>query len=129
MLLAIGSISRKQSEATAKPAEACNWLMDYFASKTLAIIRYTASSMVLYIHSNASFLSISRARSRAAGHFFLSDNPTDPNTPPIEIPPFNSPVYTSCKILDTVVGSVAEAEIGATYHDAQEACPIVTTLE
>ena len=57
--------------------------MDYSSSNPLAIIQYIASGMVLYIQSNASFLSKSRARSRAAGHFFLIDNPTNPNTPPI----------------------------------------------
>ena len=77
--------------------------MDYSASNPLVIIRYTASGMVLYIHSNASFLSESRARSRAVGHF-LSDNTTNPSMPPIETPPLNGPVYTSCKFLDTVVG-------------------------
>ena len=61
--------------------------------------------------------------------FFWCDNPTDPNTSSIEIPYLNGPVYTSCKILVFVVGSVAEAEIGDTYHIKQEACPIVTTLE
>ena len=60
--------------------------MDYYTSNPLAIIRYTASCIVLFIHSNAYFLSGSWARSRAAAYFFLSDNPIDPNMPPIETP-------------------------------------------
>ena len=103
--------------------------MGYSVPNPLDIIQYTDSVMVLYIHSDAFFLSEYRSRSRAAGHFFSSDNPTDPNTPPIEIPSLNGPFYTLCKNLDVVVGSVAEAEIGSTYNNSQEACPIVTTLE
>ena len=49
--------------------------------------------------------------------------------PPIETPPLSVPIYTSCKILDVVVGSVAEAEIGVTYHNTQEAALIMTPLE
>ena len=93
------------------------------------MIKYTASGMVLYIYSNASFLSKSWARSCAAGHFVKVDHPTNPNTQTFKTSPINDPVYNSCKILDVVVGSVAEAGIGSTYHIAQDACPIVTTLE
>ena len=92
--------------------------MKYSASKPLAIIQCTASFMVLYIHRYASFLSGYQSRSCASGHFFLSGNPNDPNMPHIETPPSNCAIYTSCKILDVVVGSVTEAEIGATYNNA-----------
>jgi hypothetical protein len=94
----------------------------------LSVIRYHASGMVLYIHSDASFLSESRARSRAAGHYFLSKKPLDPTQPPTNIPPLNGPIHTLCKIIDVVVGSASEAEIGAGYLNGQEAVPIINTL-
>jgi hypothetical protein len=102
--------------------------MDYVASNPNAVIRYNASDMVLYAHSDASYLSETRARSRAGGHFFLSDAPTDPDMPPLVRPPLNGPVLTVSKILDVVVGSAAEAEIGGTYINGQEAVPLRTTL-
>jgi hypothetical protein len=105
------------------------WLMDYCVSKPLAIIRYFESDMVLYVHSDASYLSETRSRSRAGGHFFLSSKPTDPNTTPTQIPPLNGPVHTVCKILKVVVGSAAEAEIGGVYINAQDAVPMIVALE
>jgi hypothetical protein len=129
MLPALGSISSSQSKATKFTQAECDWLMDFAASNPLAIIRYHASGMVLYTHADGSYLSERKARSRAAGHFFLSDKPVDPTKPPLGIPPLNGPVHTMCKIIDVVVGSAAEAEIGSAYLTAQDAVPMVTTLE
>ena len=70
LLVWFGYIASEHSKATSKNAEAWKCLMGYSASKHLSIIRYTALGMVLYIHSDASFLSESQARSRTAGHFY-----------------------------------------------------------
>ena len=48
--------------------------LDYAATHPDAIITYHASTMVLSAHSNASYLSESKSRSRAGGHFFMSNN-------------------------------------------------------
>jgi hypothetical protein len=85
--------------------------------------------MTLYVHSDASYLSETEARSRAAGHFFLSSPPLDPDKPPAKLPTLNGPIHTMCKIIDVVVGSAAEAEIGAGYLNAQTAVPICMTLQ
>jgi hypothetical protein len=102
--------------------------MDYAVSNPLSIIRYHASDMTLYVHSDASYLSETHARSRGAGHFFLSSRPQDPTQPPGTMPTLNGPVHTMCKIIDVVVGSAAKAEIGAGYLNGQVAVPIITTL-
>ena len=68
MMIAIGYISSEQSKATAQTLEACKWLMEYYASNPLAIIQYTSSGMLLYIHSDSSF---------------ISDNPNNPDKPTI----------------------------------------------
>ena len=60
--------------------------------------------MVLAIHSDASYLSEPRARSRAGGHFFLSENDQDPRD--------NGAVHTVAKIIKAVMSSAAEAELG-----------------
>jgi hypothetical protein len=126
--VALGTIASEQSKATKHTQAACQWVMDYAASNPLSIIRYHASDMCLYLHSDASYLSETRARSRAAGHFFLSSTPVDPATPPSGIPTLNGPIHTLCTIIDVIVGSAAEAEIGAGYLNAQDAVPIRTTL-
>ena len=62
------------------------------------------------IHSDASYLSESRARSRAAGHYFLGSIP-DKNKP-IQL---NGAVHSLCQILKFVAASAAKAELGALY--------------
>ena len=129
MLVALGSIASTQANATKLTMDECLWVMDYAAPNPDAKIWYHASGMVLYIHSDASYLSETRGRSRAGGHFFLSSQPTDPTKPPISIPPLNGPVHTVSKILDVVVGSAAEAEIAGTYLNGQDAISLRTTLQ
>ena len=128
MLVALGAISSTQSKVMQFTKDECLWLMDYAAYNPLSVIRYTASDMLLYVHSDASYLSESKARSRAAV-FFLSSKPIDPSKLPDTIPTLNGPVHTLCKIIDVIVGSAAEAEIGAGYLNAQQIVPMVTTLE
>ena len=48
-------------------------LLDYMATHPDAILSYAKSDMILGIHSDASYLSEPKARSRAGGHLFLSD--------------------------------------------------------
>jgi hypothetical protein len=129
MLTALSTIASSQSQATQLTKDECLWLMDYAASNPLSIIRYHASGMILCVHSDASYLSESRARSRASGHFFLSSAPIDSNKPPATTPPLNGPIQTLCTIIDAVVGSAAEAEIAAGCFNGQNTVPIVTTLE
>ncbi len=53
-------------------------LLDYLAMQEDAVLSYHASNMVLAVHSNASYLSKPKARSRARGHFILSNDTTIP---------------------------------------------------
>ena len=82
--------------------------------------------MCLHVHSDASYLSVPKARSRAGGHFFLSSYPSaeavDKHLP-------NGPVHVVSKILKNVMSSAAEAEIGASFLNAKEATMIRTCLE
>jgi hypothetical protein len=132
MLVALGSISSQQSAPTEATRTAVNRFLDYAATHPNAVLRFSASDMVLHIHSDASYLSEAKARSRAAGHFFLSNMPTDHNRQPQAsdpAPPDNGAVLTHCNIMKNVVGSAAEAELGALYKNAKEACFIITALE
>ena len=53
-------------------------LLNYVATQKEAIIAYSASNMVLAVHSNTSYLIDSNARSRAGGHFIMSSNTIHP---------------------------------------------------
>ena len=71
--------------------------------------------MILNIHSDALYLSESRARSRNAGHYFLGSIPKKGD--PI---PLNGEIYVHSGILKFVVTSAAEAELGALFLNAKE---------
>ena len=71
--------------------------------------------MILNIHSDALYLSESRARSRNAGHYFLGSIPKKGD--PI---PLNGAIYVHSGILKFIVTSSAEAELGALFLNAKE---------
>ena len=128
MLPAINDIGSQQSKPTATTAKRLCQLLDYAASNPDAIIRYTASGMVLHIHSDGSYLSAPCSRSRAAGHFFLSSWPKDITKPDNPPPNSNGPVHTVCKTLRNVMASAAETELGALFYNCQESCALRTAL-
>ena len=81
--------------------EKCKLFMDYASTHPDAIITYRASEMVLAAHSDASYLIEPKARSRAGGHFFMSNNTT--------FPPNNGAVLNIAQIIKNVMTSAAEA--------------------
>ena len=81
--------------------------------------------MILSVVSDAAYLVLPKARSRAAGLFTLTDrttkNPSDSKP--------NGAVHVLCKTLPGVPASAAEAETGAHFLNAQDAIPILTALD
>jgi hypothetical protein len=78
VLIPLNDIATEQTKATEKTQATTNQLLDYLATHLDATIRYHASDMILHIHSDASYLSVSNARSRLGGLFFLGNNPPRP---------------------------------------------------
>lgn len=126
MLPALNEISTQQSKPTADTIKKCNQLLDYAATYPNAVIRYHASDMILHVDTDAAYLVLPKARSRIAGHYFLSNHP--PPIPVMPKPRPNGPIHTECQTLKTVVSSAAEAECGGLYLNAQTAIPIRDTL-
>ena len=91
-------------------------LIDYFASNDIAKVRFHASEMIMIIHSDASYLSAPGARSRTCGHFFMGWTPKD--NEPIKL---NNAFHTNTTIMQFVVASAAEAELGALFLNCQTA--------
>ena len=50
------------------------FFLDYMASQEEAVLTYKVSDMVLVIHSDALYLSKSKACRRTGGHMFMSAN-------------------------------------------------------
>jgi hypothetical protein len=71
----LNDIATEQTKATEKTQAVTNQFLDYLATHPNATIRYHASDIILHIHSNASYLSVSHARSHLGGLFFCGDKP------------------------------------------------------
>ena len=125
MLPALNEISAQQSAPTQDTETKVQRLMDYAATHPDATIRFHASDMILYVASDAAYLVLPKARSRAGGHYFLGNKPADDGTPD---PTPNGAIHTLCKTIRNVVASAAEAETGGLYLNGQEAVPIRTAL-
>jgi hypothetical protein len=90
------------------------------ASQEDAVLTYRASDMILAIHSNASYLSEPKSRSRAGGHMFMAGKD--------EIPINNGAVLNISQIIRAVMSSAAEAELGALFINAKTAISMQKTL-
>ena len=82
--------------------------MDYLVSLPHAQVKFYASKMILNVHSDASYLSEPRAKSRVAGVYFIGDVPEDGKQLLLD-----ENIFIVCSILKFVVASAVEAELGA----------------
>ena len=69
VLMALSQLGSEQAAPTEKILADAEHFLNYLATHLDAMIRYHASDMILNTHSDASYLSASRRRSRAGGHF------------------------------------------------------------
>ncbi len=124
VLMALSTITDEQTIATECTLAKCTQMLDYLAHNVTAKVRFHVSDMIMSIHSNTSYLSEAKARSRTCGHFFMGWQPADGK--PICI---NRAFHVSANILRFVVASAAEAELGALYHNCQTGIVFHWTLE
>ena len=124
VLMALSSLAIEQTKATERTLAKCVQLLDYLAHHSHAKIRFYASDMIMNIHSDASYLSEGRARSRTCGHFFMGWSPQDGE--PIKL---NGAFHVSTNVIRFVVASAAEAELGALYHNCQTGIIFRSILE
>jgi hypothetical protein len=71
VLMALNNIATEQTAATEKTKAMAGQLLDYLSTHPDANIRFQASDMILHIHSDASYLSDSKAKSRLGGLYYL----------------------------------------------------------
>ena len=121
ILVAISAIAAQQAKPTMDTMAKTKHLLDYLASQEEAVLTYSASNMVLAVHSDAGYLNEANARSRAGGHFFLSDHSVHP--------PNNGAILNVAQIIKNVMSSAAEAELGALFICAREAVYIRLILK
>jgi hypothetical protein len=88
--------------------------------------------MVLYVESDASYLSETKARSRYAGYHYLSNmstHPTQPGQPPHLASQLNGPINVPCKIMREILSSSSEAKLAGLFYNGKEVAPKCITLE
>jgi hypothetical protein len=129
MLVALGTLASAQTKGTEATAEAITQLLNYSTTHPDATVRYHASDMHLHIHSDASYLSESKAQSRADGIFFLGSVPIKNPQPNSKPPPLNGTIHTHCSIMKSILSSATEAELGALFFNAKDSVELHTTLE
>jgi hypothetical protein len=120
LLVALSELGQQQAAATEATNDAINQLLDYVATYPADGITYRASDMVLSAHSDAAYLNVTKARSRAGAHIMLSED--------APVPTYNGPVLTVAQIIKTVMSSAAEAELGGLYICAKEMVPLRQSL-
>jgi hypothetical protein len=121
VLTPISAIASQSANPTEDTMKHTQQLLDYLATQEEAVLTYNSSEMILAAHSDASYLSEPNARSRAGGHFFLSNN--------AEIPPNNGAILNIAHVIKHVMTSATEAELAALYINAREAVYIRIILE
>eukprot|EP00956_Cyclotella_meneghiniana_P007284 scaffold9923_cov20-Cyclotella_meneghiniana.AAC.2 len=121
LLTPISAIAAQCAEPTEETMKQTKQLLDYIATQEEAVITYNKSSMIVAVHSDASYLSEPKARSRAGGHFFLSHDTDNP--------PNNGAILNIAHIIKHVMSSATEAELAALYIMAREAVYIRIILE
>ena len=73
MIFAFNKIGSKQALPTINTIKKTKILMDFAATQPDAVVSVYSSDMCLHIHSDSTYLVHTKARSRASGHYYLSD--------------------------------------------------------
>jgi hypothetical protein len=115
VLMGLSLIAVEQTKAIEQTMGRCINLLNYLMSNQDAKVCFHASDMVMNIHSDASYLLETKAHSRACGHFCMGWMPK--NGEPIQL---NGAFYVNTTILRFVMASMAEAELGALFHNCQD---------
>jgi len=123
MLVMISDLGYEQASTTTSILAVLNYFLDYAATYPNAKIRYYKSNMILQVHSNGSYLLVSKSRSRASSYFFLSDNTHNPHKAKRK-----RPIHVLCTILRNIMESAAETEIASAFNNTKEVILMRHTL-
>ena len=101
-------------------------LLDYSATSPDAIICYKSRDMVLHVDSDAAYLTIPEEKICYAGHFYMSNWPSQSPIKPN--PDRNFPIHTECKKIRNAVSSADEDETCGTFNNGKTATGMQTAL-
>ena len=117
----ISAIASQSVNPTKETMKQTQQLLDYITTQEDVIITYSISDMKLAVHRDESYLSEPKSRSRAGGHFFLSNKET--------ILQNNGAILNIAQIIKHIMKSAMEAELAAPYIMEHESVYIIIILE
>jgi hypothetical protein len=123
LIMPINVLASEQTKATAETADKVIKLLNYCNTHPETKIRYHASDMILYINSDASYLSERESKSRAGGFFYVGNSADTANKRT------NGSILIINTVLKHMMSSAAEAEIRAVFINSKEGEVFRTTLE
>jgi hypothetical protein len=95
--------------------------VDYLVTNPDATIIYHKSDMILHIHSDASYLSVSHARSNFVGLFYCGNKHPQADK-------LNGSILNASVVIKNVVASAAKSEVGSCFQNAQSGAPLRVSL-
>jgi hypothetical protein len=122
MNVTLSTLASQQTRGTKLTEADSNKFLNYCATHPNATIRYHPSDMILKVHSDASYNSEPKARSQAGGHFYMGNRDANDDTT-------QGTVLATTSIMNAVLASASEAEIGALFENTRKATILRTTLE
>jgi hypothetical protein len=125
ILPAVSKLASVQSKPTIETMKIFDRLMQYVATHNNPTIIYRPSNMQLQIHTDASFMTETRCRSRAAVFGYLSSKSIS-NIP--DFPDLNGAIICTSTIIPLTVPSVMDAEYIAIYQGLLHTNKIRETL-
>ena len=124
IMVAPNNLKYEQSKSTDDTNQAAQKLLDYLATHPNTDIRYHESKMRLTVHSDTSYLSVTKSCICAGGHSFLKKNNNAKN-----LILHNGTILTIAGILKHAMASAAEAEVCGLFINVQNEAILITTLE
>jgi hypothetical protein len=100
VIMPLNDIATEQTKATEKTQTVANQILDYLATHPDATIRYHKSDMILHIHSDTFYLSVSHAHSRLGGLFYCRNKPPQADK-------LNGYILNAASVIKNVVASAA----------------------
>ena len=116
-------MATQQSAPTENTDQDVKQFLDYCTTHPDTKILFFVSKLILQVHSDASYMNETRARSTASGNYFLGNN-IKPGKPIV----LNGAIHTLCEIIG-VAASTDEAELGRLFLNTQETVKLQISLQ
>jgi hypothetical protein len=122
MNVTLSTLASQQTKGTEQTKKDSIKFLNYCATHPEATLQYQALDMILKIHSSASYNSDPGTCSRLGGHFYLGNCNADNDT-------HQGTILASTAIMQAILSSASEANIGALYKNTKKAAILHVTLD